>query len=216
MKHILLTTVLSTFLLFFSVTPALAQYVQSGGVITTPQGKQALIDKKILNPQNNQFVDNLNIEQHTFLPDQDVIFRISITNVISSDIQNLVVTDKLPDVVNFVSASFGSYDGSSKILSLKIDTLKVGESKTFEIKTKIKGASQLSNTVTCQANLGRVIVNNISDEDTATFCVSQQVLGTNTALPATGPTQTLSLILLSFLFLTIGLLSKRIIFLERG
>lgn len=214
MKHILLTTVFSTFLLFFSVTPALAQYVQSGGVTTTSPGKP-LIDKKILSPQNNQFVDNLNIDQHTFLPGQDVIFRISITNPYSYDLQGLVMTDKLADAVNFVSASFGTYDTVSKTLNLKIDTLKAGESKIFEIKTKIKPATQLPGNITCQTNLGRVTANNISDEDTASFCVSQQILGITTTIPYTGPSDTLSLILLSSLFLAIGLLSKRIIFLER-
>lgn len=195
-------------------TPTSAQYVQYGGVTTSQPGKQALVEKKILNPQNNQFVDNLNIEQQTFLPDQEVIFRVTVTNVTQSDLKNLVVTDKLPDVLNFVSTSFGNYDQNSKSINLTIDILKTGESKTFEIKTKVKAANELPNTVTCQTNLSRITVSNVTDEDTATFCVSKQVLGVSKELPVTGPSQTLSMLILSSLFLAIGLLIKRIIILE--
>lgn len=192
-------------------TPTFAQYQY---ISTLTQPKQVFVDKKLLNPQNNQFVDNLNIEQQAFLPDQDVIFRITITNNTQSDQQKLTVTDKLPDVLNFVSASFGNFDQGSKTLNLTIDKLKVGESKTFELKTKVKPVDQLPGATICQTNLSKVTVSNMIGEDTATFCVSKQVLGVTTEIPKTGPSQTLPLLILSSLFLAIGLLIKRIIFLE--
>lgn len=190
--------------------PTLAQY----GAAAAPS-RQVMIDKKLLSPQNNQFVDNLNIEQHTFLPDQEVVFRVIVTNVVQSELKNLTVTDKLPDILNFVSTSFGKYDANTKTITLAIDSLKVGESKTFEIRTKVKSAQEIGVNVTCQTNLSRVTVGNMVDEDTATFCVSKQVLGVTSEIPKTGPTQTLPLLMLSTLLLAIGFLIKKIIFLER-
>ena len=164
---------------FISTISVSAQYV---GATTTQPTRQVLIDKKILNPQNNQFVDNLNIEQHTFLPDQEVTFRVTVTNVIQAELKNLQISDKLPDTLNFVSTSFGNYDNSSKTINFKIDNLKVGESKTFEIKTKVKSGTELPGNITCQTNLARVTVNNLVDEDTSTYCVSKQVLATTTEI----------------------------------
>ncbi len=199
---------------FISPTLSFAQYVQYGGVTTAQPERPALVEKKLLNPQNNQFVDNLNNEQHTFLPEQEVIFRVTVTNVTQSDLKNAAVTDKLPDILSFVSASFGNYDKNNKSINLTINALKPGESKTFEIKTKVKAANDLPDNVFCQTNLSRVTVTNMTDEDTATFCVSKQVLGITSELPKTGPGQTLLLFILASLFLAISLVMKRIIFLE--
>lgn len=201
---------LTIFLLFIFSPPAFAQY----GVAAI-SSQQAMIEKKILNPQNNQFVDNLNIEQQTFLPNQDVIFRLTVTNTVQSDLKNLSVTDKLPNVLNFVSASFGSFDTNSKIVTLTVDSLKLGETKTFEIRTKVKSANLLPAGASCQTNLAKVTVSNMVGEDTSTFCVSQQVLGTTSQMPSTGPIQTIPMLVLSSLLLAISFLIKRIIYLER-
>ena len=207
MKKLLLALI--PFFLVVISTPTFAQY----GAAAVP-ARQMLIDKKLLNPQNNQFVDNLNIEQHTFLPDQEIIFRVTVTDVVQSELKDLTVNDKLPDVLNFQSSSFGKYDANTKTITLIIDSLKVGESKTFEIKTKVKPAAEIASNVVCQTNLVRVTAGNMVDEDTANFCVSKQVLGVTTQIPVTGPGQTLLILILSTLFLAIGLLIKRIIFLE--
>lgn len=206
--------IVTAFLIFFCLFAPSTTFAQYIGATTTQPARQFLVEKKILNPQNNQFVDNLNLEQQTFLPNQEVTFRITITNIIQSDLRNIVITDRLPDVLNFISTSFGSYDSATKTITLKIDSLKVGESKTFEIKAKIKPAEELSNNVTCQTNLARGMVNNMVEEDTASFCIQKQVLQTTPTLPTTGPAQTLEVMVLSTLFLAIGLFTKRIIILE--
>lgn len=210
MKQLLLAVIL--LIPLFIPTPTLAQNAQYGAAAAP--ARQMLIDKKLLNPQNNQFVDNLNREQHAFLPDQEITFRVTVTNVVQSVLKNLTVTDKLPDVVNFVSTSFGKYDANTKTITLTIDSLKVGESKTFEIKTKVKPAAEIAANVVCEANLARVTASNMVDEDTANFCISKQVLGVTSEIPKTGPSQTIGWMLLSTLFLAIGFLLKRIIFLE--
>lgn len=210
MRRLILILVISIVLSFIPQT-TLAQYI---GAAAQP-ARGLLIEKRILNPQNNQFVDNLNIDQQTFLPNNDVIFKITVSNVIQSDLKNLTITDFLPSaVLNFVSASEGSCDSPCKIVTLKVDSLKVGESKNIEIRTKVKGENELGASVSCQTNLGRVTINNIADEDTATFCVSKQVLGVTSELPKTGSTQTFPILTLSVLLFAIGLLMKRIIFLE--
>lgn len=211
MKRLFVVTIMSIVLTFIPQT-TFAQYI---GAATQPT-RGLLIDKKILNPQNNQFVDNLNLDQHTFLPNQDVIFKITVSNVIQSDLKNLTILDFLPSaVLNFVSASEGSCDSPCKIVTLKVDSLKVGESKNIEIRTKVKGENELGVNVSCQTNLGRVTANvNLVYEDTSTFCVSKQILGITKEIPKTGPTQTLPLLILTTLFLAIGLTMRRIIYLE--
>ncbi len=200
-------------LLFFVFVPSVfAQYI---GATTTQPAKQFLIEKKILNPQNNQFVDNLNLEQQTFLPNQEVTFRVTVTNVIQSELKNIVVTDRLPDALNFISTSFGTYDNTIKTITLKIDKLKVGENKTFEIKAKIKPEAELSNNVICQTNLARGRVSNMVEEDTATFCIQKHVLQNTSSLPTTGPAQTTGWLFLSIILLASFLLIKRISILER-
>lgn len=208
-----MTQLVLAVIFFFLVTfptSTFAQYIYGAAA----PAKQMMVDKKLLNPQNNQFVDNLSVEQHTFLSDQEVTFRVTVTNVTQSDLKNSQVTDKLPDVLNFVSTSFGNYDAKNKIINLTFENLKKGESKTIEIKAKVKGAAEIPTTVTCQSNLARVTVDNLVNEDTATLCVSKQVLGVSEALPVTGPSQTTGWLLLSTLSLAIGFLLKRIIFLE--
>lgn len=214
----MITKVLALFLtlLPFSLpTSSFAQYVQYGGVTTSQAPRQALVEKKVLNPQNNQFVDNLSFEQHTFLPGQDVVFRVTITNVIQTELKNLVVFDRLPDTLNFVSTSFGNYDPKNRTINFTIDSLKPGESKTFEIKTKVRPTSELTSNVTCQANLARVTVNNMVDEDSASMCVSKEVLSTTSQFPTTGPNDTLPILLLSSLFSAISFFSHRIRVLEK-
>lgn len=200
------------FVLSIFPVPVYAQYI---GAATQPT-RSLLIDKKILNPQNNQYVDNLNIDQQTFLPGQDVIFKITVSNVIQTDIKNLTINDYLPPVLNYVSSSEGSCDNPCKIVSLKLNTLKIGESKTIDIKTKVKPAGELPDNVSCQTNLGRVTTDaNLVYEDTATFCVSKQILGVTKEIPKAGPTQTLPILFLSALLLATGLTMRRIIKLER-
>jgi len=189
----------------------LAQYV---GAAQVQPGRQILIEKKILNPENNKFVDNLNLEQHIFLHEQDITFRVTVTNVVQQDLNNLQITDKLPDVLNFISTSFGDFDKNNKVINIKLDKLKIGESKTFEVKTKVRPEGDLPNTTTCQDNLARVTMGNMVEEDTSRFCVARQVMPATKVMPQTGPSQTLPLLILSALFLAIGLLTKRIIFLE--
>ena len=209
MNKLIITTVISIVLSIFPKT-SFAQYI---GAAAQPT-RGLLIDKKILNSANNQYVDNLNIEQQTFLPEQDVFFRITVSNVIQTDLKNLTISDFLPPLLNFVSSSEGSCDTPCKIVSLKLNTLKVGESKTIDIRTKVKPDGQLPGNVSCQSNLARVTVDvNLIYEDTANFCVSK-ILPQAKVIPITGPTQTLPILILSALFLATGLTMRRIIKLE--
>lgn len=194
---------------FIFSSPASAQY------ITAQPCSQLVIEKKILNPQNNQFVNSLNLDQHVFLPDQDITFRISVTNNTSGELKNLSVTDKLPDVLKFVSTSFGSFDANSNILTLTIDSLKVGETKTFELKGKVKPSEQLPASSTCQTNLAKVMVNNLVCEATSSFCSQRKVMEVTKEIPVTGPADTAGFLVLSALTLAISLLIKRILYLER-
>ena len=109
----------------------------------------------------------------------------------------------------FVSASFGNFDKNSRTLRMNIDSLKNGETKTFELRGKVRPGNELPANSTCQTNLASVSVNNMNCQATASFCSQKQVLGVTKTLPATGPTQTLPLLGASALLLFTGILIKK-------
>lgn len=175
------------FLLLLLYAGATKSYASYGGPTAS-----ALIDKTVLNPQSNLFVDNLSINNQHFLSGQEVTFRIGVTNVLSEDLKDVAVVDRLPSNLSFVSASNGTYDVASNIVNFKISSLKVGESKMFEIKTKVNSSSQTSFEVTCPTNSVELRGESkggdkILDQDTASFCISKKVLGVTQELPKTGP-----------------------------
>lgn len=173
-----------------------------------PQGgpaPQININKTVKNPQNGQFVDNLNLPDPHFLPEQDVVFRIEVKNLTGSQLKNITVKDRLPDFVDFVSGP-GNFDKNAKTLTFIIDKLEANESKAFEIKVKVSQEKFLpNNQVTCVTNLTVAQIDQNVIQDSAAFCFEKQVLGVVKELPVTGPRETVALIAASTIIFSIGL-----------
>lgn len=183
MKKILFAFILSLALVF-APTSALADYFvpQGGGQPVA----QLVLNKMVKNPQNGQYVENLTITDAHFLPEQEVTFRIEVRNAGGNELKNVNVKDKLPDFVDFVSGP-GNFDNKDRSLNFVIDRLGPGESKTFELKTKVRAEKALpNNQLTCLTNLAQASVNQIFTQDTSVFCIETQVLGVAKELPKTG------------------------------
>ena len=86
--------------------------------------KPSIIIKKTVNNQKNA-----TIEAGT-----DFKYEITVSNNGNVDLKDVVVTDRAPANITFVSADSGEI--KDNILTLKINSLKIGESKTVVIKSR--------------------------------------------------------------------------------
>lgn len=181
--------IFAAFALFLFVTPVNA----SGYNSNCPQiygadcpTSSLIIDKKIQHPQTGELLDTLSSSSVTFLPGQEVTFRIEVKNTGNTDLWNVQATDKLPDYVVFITGP-GTYDSGSRSVNWIIDKIAPGETKQYFIKVKVKNADQLPNlSLTCITNFTEARRDNLVAQDTATFCIQSKVLGVVKVLPRTG------------------------------
>ncbi len=152
----------------FVAPSVLAQYVPPAQ--PTPNSK-LLINKKIFNPQSQQFVDNLTRDQFLFIPNQAVDFQLEVTNTGNQDLSNLEITDKLPGELAFVSG--GSINKGGQI-HFSINKLAPGQSQTFLLKTKVNVNQDMTGIV-CPVNLAEVRTGSLLDQDTSTLCIQQNI-----------------------------------------
>lgn len=150
------------------------------------ESNKVSIDKKIYYPANNIFVDDLTSDQTLFLTDQEVKFRIEVKNTGDKQFTDLNITSKLPEKLIYVSGP-GSFDTDAHTLSFNLDSLNANESKTFEVKTKVKTPDNLKENTECIESTVEVNVEQSFAQDKSGFCISKQVLGEVKKLPATGP-----------------------------
>src|SRR4051812_31908320 len=64
-----------------------------GGGETCIEDKDFTIDKRVQNPQDQQFVDNLGINDPTYAPEATVNFALTVKNVSKNSISNMTITD---------------------------------------------------------------------------------------------------------------------------
>lgn len=182
-------------LMLLGATPALAQYTSPTTPYSAPQVPNAslLINKMVLNPQTNQYVDNLSVDQFQFLPNQEVDFKIIIKNTSQNQLTNIKVTDTLPSQLQFLSGPL-TFDSSTNTYFYMINSLNPGDSTETTFKTKVKDASSFPSSVFCMTNLSQATTGNILEQDTSSICASKNVLGVTQQLPKTGPGDELLLI----------------------
>lgn len=148
------------------------------------------IDKKVKNPQTGELVESLSANGPTFLPGQEVSFRVETKNSGSADMNNIQVQDKLPDFVDFISGP-GNFDKNSKTLTWSIDKLKPGEFKLFDVKVRVKTQKDLPDLdLPCVTNFIQAQQDKNMAQDSSVFCIQTRVLGAVPELPKTGPKET--------------------------
>ena len=86
--------------------------------------KPSIIIKKTVNNQKNAVIE----------AETDFNYEITVSNNGNVDLKDVVVTDRAPANITFVSADSGEI--KDNILTLKINSLKIGESKTVVIKSR--------------------------------------------------------------------------------
>lgn len=187
MKNFVLSIVLLSTFYFLSSVPAASAAVACqpiyGGGQTCVQSGNVVIDKKVQNPVNTVFVDNLTPNDPKYVPGQTVTFTITVSNTGGAMLPKVKVQDVFPVYVREYAGP-GSISGNT--LSFDVLNLNPGEARTFTVSAKVIGADQLPNkTVICEIN------NNVNDplqnraiaivdgqtEDNAKFCIQKEAVG---------------------------------------
>lgn len=150
---------------------------------------EIMIDKMVRNPQTGIFVDNLGVYDPHFAASTDVLFRLTIKNIGQAELRDIKVKDIFPDYIQFTWGPDG-WDADKRELNFTIDVLGAGQSKEFEIMTKVYPKNMLptDSDLICKINKAQVDKDNDGDvdaSDEARFCISNKVLGIST-MPATG------------------------------
>ena len=143
-----------------------------GGGQTCVQAENFTVDKRIQNPQNQQFVDNLGVNDLKFLPESTINFAITVNNTSDQAIENIAITDVFPKYLEFVSGQ-GKYDKATRTLTFAVTGLTANEEKTFIVKAKVVGIESFPDNqqAVCMANLARAKAGNVEGADNSQFCV---------------------------------------------
>ena len=155
-----------------------------GGEVCVKTGELQL-DKQVHNPDTNSFVDNLSLHTHYFKANDEITFKLKVTNTGDEKFSSVHVKDTLPSYLYLTSGSLDYY----------ITDLEVNETDEREFKAKVVENNNLPNqSLTCVVNTGEAWANDNHASDTSQVCIEKKV----ETLPATGPGLN-SLILLSSL-----------------
>lgn len=197
---VLFLTIISLLFPLKSYADTSCQPIYGGGqsCIST---NNLLIDKTILNPKTNQFVDNLSINDPKYQPDFITTFKIKVTNTGSNSFSNVEVKDIFPQYTLF-SAGPGTFDENTKTLTFSIKDLQANESRVFTVMGKIAGENSipLASGNICIVNQALATTNtNETAQDNAQFCIEKKQISITkggfpvlspvptTSAPATGP-----------------------------
>lgn len=141
------------------IRPALAAVTcttQYGGGQTCVTTGQLLVNKRVWNPDTNQMVDNLTVNDHQFKMGDEITFSIDVKNVGDATINNINFSDTLPGVLTWTSGDLNS----------NIDSLAPGQTRTFTVKAKVN-----NNSTGCVLNTATAAGGGTSDSDTSQVCL---------------------------------------------
>lgn len=190
-----------------TAVPAYADYLVPQA---TTQVNSLQVTKQVSIPDTKppRFTKNLTINDAHFLPGKDIHFLVDVKNTGNTTLPNVVLKDIFPTSVDF-TPSQGSFDPSSRTLTMNLGDLSAGQDKTIQLDGVVRATSS-SNAITCDPNLAQATSGNLLSQDTASFCVENQVMAPAKQLPVTGPKETIGVLALSsFMYMAfMVLLSK--------
>lgn len=183
--------------LFLMARPALATCdEQYGGVC---RELELLVNKKVWDPVNEYFVDNLGIHDYKFGPEEEITFILKIKNTGDEKFDEVHVKDYLPDYLKHLSGD----------LDFIIYDLDPDEEVEKEIKVKVVPANEFPDeAIICVVNSAEAWSDDEKDKDTAQVCLEKKVLGV-TVLPPTGPENWLIILPFSLLVGVAGFYLKK-------
>lgn len=154
---------------------------QYGGEVVCPP-VEISINKMVAQPVANTkgatvsatpvFVENLGTNQ-PFAPEQEVLYRLVVKNTSAQTLSRVTVKDVLPQYLTFVSGP-GSYDTNTRTLTVVLENMTAGESRTIDFLAKFVPATQFpaGQSAFCVTNYAEVRAENRFDDDTAQACVT--------------------------------------------
>ncbi len=148
-----------------------------GGGVTCPKRGEIRIDKQIANPDSGKFVDNLTQFDAKFDPEEEITFRLFVSNTGNETINEVEVKDIFPDFVTFISGpgEFKREESKNGTLVFKIFNLGAGESREYWIRAKAFAAGNLPENTICKiVNRAQAKADDRFNEDTAEFCIEKQ------------------------------------------
>lgn len=157
-----------------------------GGGVECPRAGQVLIDKKVLNPATNQFVDNLTPADPKYRPEQIVTFRLIVKNSGDQTLDTISVNDNIPQFVDFMSGP-GSFDANTRVLTFTVNNLTAGASSQFDLKARVVHPAVLpaEKNIICPLNVATAATGELSDRDESQFCIEKQMAVPQ--VPSAGP-----------------------------
>ena len=144
-----------------------------------------LVDKLVAVPHTTNgntdytYVDNLTVNDFRYGPQDYIFFRIRVKNTSNQDLNNVAITDEGPQYVQMF-ADPGTVSGNT--LTINVGTLKAQEEKIYIVKGRAVRQDQMPSDqgVVCVTNKARAASGNVTDDDTAQFCIEKSVPGTST------------------------------------
>lgn len=163
-----------------------------GGEVCVKTGELQL-DKQVYNPNTGSFVDNLSLHTHYFKANDEITFKLKVTNTGDEKLSSVHVKDSLPSYLYLTSGSLDYY----------ITDLEVNETDEREFKVKVVENNNLpQQSLTCVINTGEAWANDNHASDTSQVCIEKNV----ETLPATGPGLNSLILLGSSLSAAVGFL----------
>ena len=135
-----------------------------------------VVNKTVLNPQTNQFIDNLSINDSKYQPGFIATFQISITNTGNNNVARIDVKDIFPQYVSFGSGA-GTFDINTNTLSFSLTNLAPNETRKYSIVGRILNADQIpvaQGSVVCVVNQAIATIDSANvSQDNAQFCIEK-------------------------------------------
>lgn len=183
-----------------------SSYGQYGG---QPESGRVMVDKLVRNPVTGAYVDNLGLSDPKYSAQASVFFKIVVENTGGTMLNEINVTDYLPEYLQYVSG--GSYNSATRQVTFSFANVAPGERRTTLLQAKVYALSQLPAEKTIICPINKVVASSPqdgSDEDTAQLCIQKKPM-VSTEAPKAGDPMGLVLGLSSFASLLGGYKLKR-------
>lgn len=162
------------------------QPIYGGGqsCVKTPQFE---INKTVQNPKTQAYVDNLGVSDPKFAPTQLVPFKISVKNTTDTRIDDVIIKDIMPEIVEF-AGGIGDFDAKTRTLTIKLASLDAGETRDFYVQAKVAAKDKLpqDQNVMCVINQSTITKGDKTSQDNSQFCVEKTLPPTPTNPPTKG------------------------------
>ena len=131
----------------------------------------------VKNPATGTFVDHLGPTDPKYRPLDIVVFQIKVNNPGDEELNVVEVVDLLPDFLDFMTGP-GNFNKESRKLTFKVEGLKNGETKNYEIKARISHQSTFpeEKNVVCPVNIVEAVFGDKTDRDESQFCIEKEMI----------------------------------------